>query len=134
MPAFDHPAPGGWWLVYEPELHLAADVIVPDWAGWRRERVPKFPTGAFSTVAPDWVCEIVSPSTAALDRGKKLATYAREAVSYAWLIDPVPRTLEVLHLEFGRWSILATHIGDDVVRAEPFADIEIPLANLWPDE
>ncbi len=126
--------PGGWWIVYEPELHLAADVLVPDWAGWLRARMPDLPEGAFTTLAPDWVCEILSPSTAALDRASKLAVYAREGVPYAWLIDPAARTLEVLHLESGRWSILATHVGHETVRAAPFAEVEIPLAVIWGEE
>ncbi len=126
--------PGGWWILYEPELHLGADILVPDLAGWRRSRLPKRLDNAFFTLAPDWVCEIVSPSTAALDRGKKLAIYAREGVPHAWLIDPLARTLEVLQLEAGRWSILATHAGIVSVRAVPFGDVELPLSVLWGEE
>lgn len=125
--------PGGWWILYEPEIHLDQDVIVPDWAGWRRTRVPRIPDAAFCSVAPDWVCEVLSPSTARLDRAKKLAIYARERVQHTWLIDPAARTLEVLRLENGRWTILATHAGDEIVRAEPFDAIEIELAALWTD-
>ena len=123
--------PGGWCILYEPELHLGRDVLVPDWAGWRRSRMPKLPDTAYFPLAPDWVCEIVSPSTASLDRVKKLAIYARERVAYAWIIDPDPRTLEVLRLDAGRWTILATHSGDEVVRAEPFGELELELAALW---
>jgi hypothetical protein len=123
--------PGGWWILYEPELHLGADVLVPDWAGWRRTRMPSPPSTAYFPLAPAWVCEIVSPSTASLDRVRKLAVYARERVTHAWLIDPLARTLEVLQLDAGRWTILATHAGNETVRAEPFADIEIPLESLW---
>jgi Uma2 family endonuclease len=79
------------------------------------------------------VCEIVSPSTSSLDRVQKLAIYAREGVSHAWLIDPLARTLEVLRLETGRWTILAAHAGGDVVRAEPFGEIELDLSALWAD-
>jgi Uma2 family endonuclease len=123
--------PGGWCILYEPELHLGRDVLVPDWAGWRRSRMPKLPDTAYFPLAPDWVCEIISPSTASLDRVKKLASYAREKVAYAWIIDPDPRTLEVLRLDGGRWTILATHSGDEVVRAEPFGELELELAALW---
>jgi hypothetical protein len=125
--------PGGWWILYEPELHFGRNVLVPDWAGWRRSRLPRVPDTAYFALAPDWICEIISPSTASLDRVKKLAIYAREGVAHAWLVDPIARTLEVLRLENGRWTILATHAGNEVVRVEPFADIEIELASLWAD-
>jgi Uma2 family endonuclease len=125
--------PGGWWILYEPELHLGRDVVVPDWAGWRRPRMPKLPETAYFPLAPDWVCEILSPSTASLDRVKKLTIYGREQVGHAWLIDPLARTLEVLGLTSGRWSLLATHAGTDVVRAEPFTEIALDLSDLWID-
>ena len=125
--------PGGWWILGEPELHLGRDVLVPDLAGWRRARMPRLPDTAYFPLAPDWVCEILSPSTASLDRVKKLTIYARERVAHAWLIDPVARTLEVLRLEAGRWTILATHTGSEVVRADPFAEIELELESLWAD-
>jgi len=130
-PHFDHPDAGGWRLLYEPELHLAEDVVVPDWAGWRRARMPRLPEVAFFSLAPDWVCEILSPSTAALDRARKVAIYAREGVPHCWLVDPVAHTLEVLQLESGRWSILATHLGGEVVRAVPFPEIDLSLGDLW---
>jgi Uma2 family endonuclease len=126
--------PGGWLILFEPELHLGRNVLVPDLAGWRRTRLPRLPNAAFISVTPDWVCEVLSPSTASLDRVKKLAIYAREQVGCAWLIDPAARTLEVLRLESGRWSILGTHAGSEVVRAEPFVDIDLELALLWADE
>jgi Uma2 family endonuclease len=126
--------PGGWRILDEPELHFGPNVLVPDLAGWRRTRLPRLPDTAYFSVAPDWVCEVLSPSTASLDRGKKLAIYAREQVGHAWLVDPAVRTLEVLRLEAGRWTILATHAGSDVVRAEPFADIDLELASLWDDQ
>jgi Uma2 family endonuclease len=125
--------PGGWWILDEPELHLSGNVLVPDLAGWRRTRMPRLPETAYFPIAPDWVCEILSPSTAMLDRAKKLAVYAREQVAHAWLIDPLARTLEVLSLDAGRWTILATHVGSDVVRAEPFTEIELELSALWAD-
>jgi len=125
--------PGGWWILDEPELHLGGDVLVPDLAGWRRARMPRLPDTAYFPLAPDWVCEVLSPSTASLDRVKKLTIYAREQVAHAWLIDPVARTLDVLRVEAGRWTILATHTGSDVVRADPFAEIELELQALWAD-
>jgi len=126
--------PGGWWILDEPELHFGRDIVVPDVAGWRRTRLPQVPDTAYASLAPDWVCEVLSPSTVSLDRLKKLAIYAREQVPHAWLLDPIARTLEVLRLEAGRWMILATHGGDDVIRAEPFVEIDLDLASLWADE
>ena len=105
---------------------------MPDLAGWRRSRMPRYPDAAYVTIAPDWICEVLSPSTAMLlDRVKKLTIYAREHVAHAWLIDPVARTLEVLRLENVRWMLLGTHGGAEVVRAEPFADVDLPLPSLW---
>ena len=123
--------PGGWRILDEPELHLGRDVLVPDLAGWRRPRLPPLPDTAYFDVSPDWVCEVVSPSTAAIDRVKKLTIYAREQVRHAWLIDPLARTLEVLRLEHGRWTIVATWSGMAVVMAEPFEAIDLDLSLLW---
>ena len=125
--------PGGWRILDEPELHLGRDVLVPDIAGWRRERLAQIPDEAFIALAPDWVCEVISPSTAALDRVKKLAIYAREGVPHAWLVDPIIRTLEVLNLEAPRWTIVATYEGRDVVRAEPFDVLDLDLTLLGDD-
>jgi len=125
--------PGGWRILDEPELHLASDVVVPDLAGWRRERLPSLPEEAYFSVAPDWICEVVSPSTAAMDRVTKLSIYAREGVSDAWLVDPIARTLEVLHREGGRWTIVSTWSGLVTVRAQPFDAIDLDLSLLWED-
>ena len=123
--------PGGWWILFEPELHFEDDVLVPDLAGWRRSHMPAMPETAYFTVAPDWICEVLSPGTARLDRHRKLAVYARASVAHAWLIDPLQRTLEVLQLEHGQWVILAVHAGDDEVRVPPFEATVLSLANLW---
>ncbi|MCU0249614.1 MAG: Uma2 family endonuclease [Vicinamibacterales bacterium] len=125
--------PGGWWILDEPELHLGPNVLVPDLGGWRRSRLPQLPETAYFSLSPDWICEVLSPSTAQLDRAKKLAIYARERVAHAWLIDPLARTLEVLRLDHGRWVILGTHAGSEVVRAEPFVEIDLGLDGLWAD-
>ncbi len=110
------------------------DVVVPDLAGWRRARMPELPVDdAFATLAPDWACEVLSPSTAASDRAQKLPIYARELVNHVWLVDPLQRTLEVLRREGARWVIIAVHRGDERVRAEPFDAIELDLAILWAD-
>lgn len=123
--------PGGWRILDEPELHLGADVLVPDLGGWRRERLPALPEEAYFALAPDWICEVVSPSTASMDRVKKLRIYAREGVRHAWIADPIARTLEVLRLENGRWSIVSTAADLAVVRAEPFDALDLDLSLLW---
>lgn len=126
--------PGGWWILFEPELHLGDDVVVPDLAGWRRERMPELPDVAASSLAPDWVCEVVSPGTERLDRAKKMPAYAREGVAHLWLVNPSARTREVYRLVEGRWLPLATHEGTARVRAEPFDAVELELAPLWGQE
>lgn len=123
--------PGGWLLLTEPELHFERDVVVPDLAAWRRERMPRMPDAAHFTLAPDWVCEVLSPSTARLDRSKKLGVYARAGVGHVWLLDPLQQLLEVLRLEGDHYGQVATHAGEDVARAEPFAALALPLARLW---
>jgi Uma2 family endonuclease len=126
--------PGGWFILDEPELHFGEDVLVPDVAGWRRERMPHAPRTAACTLAPDWVCEVLSPSTMSLDRAAKLPVYARERVRHVWLMDPVARTLEVFRLDGEHYTLLATHAGPARVRAEPFEAIELELAFLWGEQ
>jgi Uma2 family endonuclease len=128
---FDFDGSGGWILLFEPELHFGNDVLVPDIAGWRRDRLPAVPNDAYFTLAPDWVCEVVSPSTEAIDRGRKLGIYAREGVAHAWLVDPLRHTLEVLALEGGSFDPIAEHHGNESVRARPFDAIELELRALW---
>jgi Uma2 family endonuclease len=123
--------PGGWVILYEPELHFGNDVLVPDVAGWRRERLPAVPADAYFTLAPDWICEVMSPSTEALDRGKKLERYARAGVGHAWLLNPLTQTLEVLSLERGQWTVLDRFEGRMNVRARPFDAMELELGALW---
>ncbi|WP_437554949.1 Uma2 family endonuclease [Sorangium sp. So ce367] len=129
--------PGGWVILDEPELHLGPrpDKVVPDLAGWRRERMPDAlgpeDAPAHYDVAPDWVCEVISPRTERVDRGKKMRIYRREGVRHAWLLNPVAQTLEVYRLDDGRWSLLDTYEGEEVVRPEPFEVVELPLAALW---
>ena len=129
--SFGRGGPGGWWILDEPELHLGPDVLVPDVAGWRKARMPQRPATAYFPLAPDWVCEVLSPSTTRLDRTRKLGIYARERVAHAWLVDPLAQTLEVFRLEGGRWSLLDAHGGEATVRAEPFEEIDLELALLW---
>jgi Uma2 family endonuclease len=123
--------PGGWWILYEPELHFGENVLVPDLAGWRRERMPEPPSGPYATLPPDWICEVLSPSTERIDRAKKLRIYAAAGVAHAWLVDPLQRTLEVLRLHEGTWTIVSVFAGSEAVRAEPFAAVELELGGLW---
>ena len=132
-PAFDDgiTGPDGWWIVFEPELHLGQDVLVPDLAGWRREQMPEFPDVAYFEAPPDWVCEILSPSTSTFDRETKLPLYAHAGVDHAWLVDPIRCTLEALRRQAGTWLLVSTHTREEVVRADPFAAIELDLLPLW---
>ena len=125
--------PGGWWIVFEPELHLGEDIVVPDLAGWRRETMPEYPDAAYFTIAPDWISEVLSPSTRRLDKGEKRDLYAREGVRQLWFVDPDARTLEAFELQKGRWLLLATLAGDAPVSLPPFDAITFPLDALWPE-
>jgi Uma2 family endonuclease len=121
--------PGGWIILDEPELHLGADVLVPDLAGWRRTRMPELPDVAAFTLAPDWAAEVLSASTARLDRVGKLPVYAREGVGHVWLIDPLAQTLEVFKLDGARYALILTAGGDAVVRAASFDAIALAPAS-----
>ena len=123
--------PGGWWILPEPELHLADDVLVPDIAAWRCARMPTVPNTAAFSLAPDWACEIISPSSVRHDRIAKMRCYAREGIAAIWLVDPLARTLESFRLGSGRWTVVASHANDEVVRVEPFADATIELRRWW---
>ncbi len=123
--------PGGWWILLEPELHLVDDVLVPDVAGWRREHLPEISDEVGITVTPDWVCEILSPSTARTDLMVKLPIYAKRGVQTAWIVDPANRTLQVYRLEHGAWVVAQSFAGDARVRAQPFEAIELELAAWW---
>ena len=131
--------PGGWVILDEPEIHFsdptapgAIDAVVPDLAGWRRERMPELPEEAYFTVAPDWICEVLSKSTEKYDRDEKMPIYAREGVRHAWLVDPIAKTLEVYTLDgAGRWGAPVVYSGAKVVRAVPFDAIQLDLSVLW---
>jgi len=123
--------PRGWVFLFEPKLHLGTDVLVPDLAAWRRERIPSVPVEAAIDLAPDWVGEILSPSTARSDRVQKMPAYSKHDVEYLWLLDPIAETLEVYQRESERWLLLTTHGGNSVVRAAPFDAIERGLDSLW---
>ena len=129
---FGRGGPGGWWILDEPELHLEEDVLVPDLAGWRRERKPELPGTAYFTLAPDWMCEVLSNSTRKVDLHGKRPIYAREGVSYLWLVDPIDRTLEAFELRGGQWLLIASAKDDDPVSVRPFNAITFSLGDLWP--
>jgi Uma2 family endonuclease len=130
---FGRNGPGGWWIIPEPEVHFVRDteVAVPDLAGWRRERMPQVPDDHRFEVVPDWVCEILSPTSARRDRIVKLPFYAAYGVAYAWLVDPEARTLEAFALRQGHWLLIASLQEDAPVRVEPFAAVEFSLSDLW---
>ncbi len=124
--------PGGWIILDEPELHLGEDVLVPDLAGWRRERMSVVPEGHIA-LAPDWLCEVLSRSTERMDRIEKMPIYAAAGVQHAWLVNPRLRTLEAFRLVDGAWQVIGLHQEADRVRVAPFDAIELDLALLWID-
>ena len=128
---FGRGGPGGWWIIFEPELHLGEDVVVPDLAGWRRERMPEYPDTAYVTLAPDWVCEALSASTRKVDLHEKRPIYAREGVPYLWLVDPTDRTLEAFELHDGQWLLIASAKDDEPVSIHPFDAVTFSLGDLW---
>ena len=123
--------PGGWWILDEPELHFGTHILVPDLAGWRRERLPVMPDTAFFTLPPDWICEVLSPGTVRMDRADKMPIYAEYEVSFLWLIDPALHTLEAFVLRDGHWLLERVYQEDDEVRAVPFEAISFSLGVLW---
>jgi Uma2 family endonuclease len=125
--------PGGWIILFEPELHVGGEIVVPDLAGWRRERLPHVPDSAFFTVTPDWICEVLSKSTERLDRTEKMPFFASVGVGHAWLVHPRSRSLEAFRLTEGKWLMIGAHKDDEKARVEPFEAIELDLAQLWID-
>ena len=123
--------PGGWRILDEPELHLGEEILVPDLAGWRRERMPELPDTAYFTLAPDWTCEVLSASTRKLDLVRKRPVYAREGVPHLWLVDPVERILEAFELHEGRWVLIASVEDDEPVSIAPFEAATFSLGELW---
>jgi Uma2 family endonuclease len=129
---FGSTGPGGWIFIDEPELHLGPNILVPDIAGWRKERLSGLLDTAYIDIVPDWICEVLSASTEGRDRGAKRRIYAEAGVGHLWLLDPRFQLLEVFALSEGRWVLLGTWGSDDVVSAPPFDAISISLADLWP--
>ena len=129
---FGRGGPGGWRIMHEPELHLGEDILVPDVAGWRRERLPRIPETWDAVIAPDWVCETVADSTRDFDLNSKRPVYARAGIPHLWLVDPTDRTLEAFELHEGQWLLIASVKDDDPVSIRPFDAITFSLGDLWP--
>jgi Uma2 family endonuclease len=125
--------PGGWIFLDGVEIKLGENILVPDLAGWKQERFPTEIEHNWIAVAPDWICDILSPATLRTDKIKKMPVYARFGVAHAWLLDPRDKTLDTYRLESARWSLLASFVENDKVRAEPFQQIEFNLEDLWLD-
>ena len=123
--------PGGWWILAEPELRLSRNVVIPDVAGWRRARMAVLPDQVGIELVPDWVCEVLSPSTSRMDRGKKMHVYAAHRIPHLWLVDPLLQSVEIYALRDGHWSLLGVHLDDQRIRAEPFAEVELALRDWW---
>lgn len=126
--------PGGWWILFEPEIHLGANALVPDLAGWRRERLPSIPRRPFLTLAPDWVMEVLSPTTSSIDRVSKARINAREGVGWLWFVDRLARTIEVNRLQDGAWLQIAAFQAGERVRAEPFEAVEFESTDWFVGE
>lgn len=129
---FGRDGPGGWIFMVEPELHLSGHVAVPDLAAWRRARLPALPDTAWIDIAPDWACEILSPSTERYDRGDKRIIYGDARVGHLWHVDPVLRMLEVFELRDGKWLLLDVYHDNADVAAPSFSEVSFPLGLLWP--
>ncbi len=125
--------PGGWWIFRELELHLGGDIVVPHVVGWRHDTMTEFPNMAYCTIAPDWACEILSPSARRLDPRRKWDVYSREGVRHLWVIDPGNRTLETFELHEGHWALRASLAESESVSSPPFEAISFSLDLLWPD-
>jgi Uma2 family endonuclease len=130
---FDAEGPGGWWIVPQPGIELpGAPEVSPDLGGWRRERMPKPPPeGEPLRLAPDWVCEVLSPSNRRWDLTKKFPFYARLGVPWLWVVDPPAETISVRALHGGEWKIVQEVVGGERLPLEPFGAVELPLDRLW---
>jgi Uma2 family endonuclease len=122
--------PGGWIIIHEPELHFGRDVVVPDLAGWRADAPPEL-DATFFTVRPVWACEVLSPSSAAFDRGPKADLYARVGVEFLWLVEPLGNQVEAFRLQESAWLRLGAWTGATSARIPPFDAIELELGLLW---
>jgi Uma2 family endonuclease len=127
--------PGGWWILLEVDIRLTPhDIVRPDLAGWRRERLPAPWDVRPIDVPPDWACEVVSPSTHAFDRVHKRRLYAEADIATFWIVDPVERILEAYELREGRWTEAGSYGASDTARVPPFGAIELEVGRLFPEE
>ena len=122
--------PGGWVILHEPELRFGDEIRAPDLAGWRIERYEE-PDDNPIELIPDWVCEVLSPTTARSDRTEKMPLFASHGVSHLWILDPVMKTMEVYRREGSVWVVSSTHGEDDVAHPEPFGEVPLEVADLW---
>jgi Uma2 family endonuclease len=131
---FDHGrgGPGGWWIVTEPGIELpSTPEISPDVAGWRRERMADLPVDEPIRVVPDWVCEILSPTTRRHDMLRKLPYYAKIGVPFMWLVDIEARVLTVHRLDGDTWRVIGTYSDETEARIEPFDAVPLSIADWW---
>jgi Uma2 family endonuclease len=129
--------PGGWWILLEVDVRFGLhDVVRPDLAGWRRERLPSPWDVRPIDVVPDWVCEVLSPSNAPHDRVRKRALYARHGVPYYWIVDPTGRTLEALRLDpaTGAWIEVGAYDDQSTAGIAPFEAVALEVGRLFPPE
>lgn len=124
--------PGGWVFLMETEIKFGENILVPDIAGWRRERLTSLPHTNWMTVRPDWICEATSPATALRDRHYKRDIYGLAGVPHYWIIDPRARLLEVFQLENKKWTLFGTYSAGSDVAAPPFEAYSFPMDVLWP--
>lgn len=125
-------APLGWWIVNDVDVSLGSGIYVkPDLTGWRKEALPELPDDWPVPIRPDWVCEVLSPTTAAYDRGAKASAYAQAGVPWYWIVDPVERTVEVLELVSGRWTICGVYTDGAQLAMPPFDDTLIEVSGLF---
>jgi Uma2 family endonuclease len=127
----DSGGPGGWLILFEPEIHINDDIVVPDFAGWKRERLSSPPDEPYFSVVPDWVCEILSPGSVKIDRVVKQQLYLNWSVNHYWIIDPILKSVEVLERSGAHWVIKGIYSENNKMRAVPFDSIEIDLSSLW---
>lgn len=124
--------PGGWWILLETDVQLSpTNVVRPDLAGWKRDRLPEPWDVRPIEVVPDWVCEVLSPSNASTDRVMKRRLYAQHGVAFYWLVDPEARTLEALELRGESWLEAGSWGDGDTARVPPFDEVELEVSRLF---